>query len=158
MKNPDWFIPNSHSMTKQNFSNHIRYYPAHHFIFHPLLLIAPGFSVSAYRHYPEQKNIWLAIIVIFIFIGWSSYMLRQHYALGNQNRIVRLELRFRYFVLTGKRLEMLEPVLPFAHLAALRFASDEEVSALLVRAIKEKLSAVEIKKSIVHWLPDHMRV
>jgi Family of unknown function (DUF6526) len=145
-------------MTIQNFRNHIRYYPVHHFIFYPLLLIALGFSVSAYRHYPEQNNIWVAIIVTFIFIGWSSFMLRQHYALGNQNRIVRLELRFRYFVLTGKRLEPLELELSFAQLAALRFASDEELSALVDRAIKEKLSATEIKKSIVRWLPDHMRV
>ena len=145
-------------MTKQNFSNHIRYYTVHHFIFYPLLLAALGFSVSAYRHHPEQNNIWVAIIVTFIFIGWSSFMLRQHYALGNQNRIVRLELRFRYFVLTGKRLEILEPALSFAQLAALRFASDEELSAMVDRAIKEKLSANEIKKSIVHWLPDHMRV
>nr|WP_255416485.1 MULTISPECIES: DUF6526 family protein [unclassified Flavobacterium] len=32
-------------------------------------------------------------------------MLRQHYALILQNRIVYLELRYRYFSLTGKTLE-----------------------------------------------------
>lgn len=85
-------------------------------------------------------------------------MLRQHYALGNQDRIVRLELRFRYYVLTGKRLEPLESNLSIRQMAALRFAPDEELPAMVERAIKENLSAPQIKKSIVHWLPDHMRV
>ena len=85
-------------------------------------------------------------------------MLRQHYALGNQDRIIRMELRFRYYVITGKRMEPLESKLSFPQLAALRFASDEELPALTERAIKENLSSHEIKKSIVNWLPDYMRV
>jgi hypothetical protein len=145
-------------MATQNFKNHIRYYTPHHFIFYPLLLIALSASVVAYNHHPEQREIWIAIIAIFIFIGWSSFMMRQHYALGNQNRIVRLELRFRYFALTGKRLEQLESNLSFRQLAALRFASDEELAALVERASREKLSARQIKNSIVNWLPDYMRV
>jgi hypothetical protein len=71
---------------------------------------------------------------------------------------VRLELRFRYYVITGKRLEPLEPNLSFGQIAALRFASDEELAALVERALKENLSPQQIKISIVHWLPDHMRV
>src|SRR5450432_652945 len=145
-------------MAKQNFANHVRYYVPHHFIFYPLLLIALSASVYAYNQHPAQKEIWLAIIGIFIFIGWVSFMLRQHYALGNQNRIVRMELRFRYYLITGKRLEPLEPGLRFSQLAALRFASDEELPALTERAVKENLSARQIKKSILYWLPDHMRV
>ena len=145
-------------MPDQTFANHVRYYAAHHFVFYPLLLIALSASVYAYNHYPDQKDIWLAIIVLFIFIGWASFMLRQHYGLGNQNRIVRMELRFRYFIITGKRLEPLESNLSFSQLAALRFASDEELPALVERAIKEHLSSLQIKKSIVNWLPDDMRV
>ena len=145
-------------MRKQSFINHVRYYTVHHFIYYPLILLALSASVYAYNHHPEQKEIWIAIIAIFIFIGWTSFMMRQHYALGNQNRIVRLELRFRYFFITGKRLEPLESSLRFSQLAALRFASDEELPGLVERAIKENLGAGQIKKSIQHWLPDHMRV
>ena len=145
-------------MARQNFQNHIRYYTAHHFVFYPLLLVVLFASVVAYSHHPEQREVWIAIIAIFIFIGWSSFMMRQHYALGNQNRTVRLELRFRYYVITGKRLEPLESDLSFGQLAALRFASDEELAALVERTLKENLSAQQIKKLIVHWLPDHMRV
>ena len=145
-------------MARQNFKNHIRYYTTHHFIFYPLLLIALIASVVAYSHHPEQREVWIAIIAIFIFIGWSSFMMRQHYALGNQDRIVRLELRFRYYVITGKRLEPLESNLSTGQFAALRFASDEELPALVERTLKENLSALQIKNLIAHWLPDHMRV
>jgi len=145
-------------MSTQNFANHVRYYAVHHFVFYPLLLIALFLSVHEYNHHPGQQEIWLAIIAVFIFIGWTSFMLRQHYALGNQNRIVRLELRFRYFIITGNRLEPLESKLSFSQLAALRFAPDEELPALVERAVKEGLGARQIKKSIRNWLPDHMRV
>jgi hypothetical protein len=145
-------------MALQNVKNHIRYYTPHHFIFYPLLLIALFASVGAYIHHPEQREVWMAIIAIFVFVAWSSYMMRQHYALGNQNRIVRLELRFRYYVVTGKRLELFESRLSFGQLAALRFASDEELASLVERTLKENLSAQQIKSLILHWLPDHMRV
>jgi hypothetical protein len=145
-------------MATQNFKNHVRYYTTHHLIFYPLLLIALIASVVAYNHHPDQNEIWGAIIASFIFIGWSSFMMRQHYSLGNQDRIIRLELRFRYYVVAGKRLEPLESNLSFGQLAALRFASDEELPALVERTLKENLSANQIKKLIIHWLPDYMRV
>lgn len=145
-------------MNKQTFANHVRYYTPHHFIFYPLLLIAITVSVQACRHHPEQQEIWMALVASFIFIGWLSFMMRQHYALGNQNRIVRLELRFRYFVITGERFEQLESKLQFQQLAALRFASDEELPALVKRTVMENLSSRQIKISIQNWLPDYMRV
>ena len=145
-------------MRRQSFSNHVRYYTAHHFVFYPLLLMALGLSIYAYNHRPDQKELWGAVIFIFIFIGWSSFMFRQHYSLGNQNRIIRLELRFRYFTITGKRFEPLESKLHFSQLAALRFAPDEELPALVDRAINENLNSTQIKKSIRNWLPDYMRV
>lgn len=85
-------------------------------------------------------------------------MLRQHYALTLQNRIVRTELRYRYFVITGTRLEVFEKDLSDGQLFALRFASDEELPSLVQLAISEKLSGKAIKKAIVNWFPDHHRV
>jgi len=145
-------------MRKQTYSNLVRHYTPHHFIFYPLLLIAVGLSLLAIIHHPAEKHLWLAITVLLFFIGWSSFMMRQHYALGNQDRIVRMELRFRYYVTTGKRLEPLEASLRFSQLAALRFASDEELPALVERSIKENLPPNLIKKSIQQWIPDTMRV
>lgn len=85
-------------------------------------------------------------------------MLRQHYALTLQNRMVLLEMRFRYFTLTNQRLELLEDKLNFGQIAALRFASDEELPELIKKAIADGLSGDDIKRLIKNWLPDNRRV
>ena len=85
-------------------------------------------------------------------------MLRQHYALGNQNRIVRLEFKLRYFELYGNRSDEVEAQLSFGQLAALRFAYDDEFKTLLTKALEQKISGDEIKKSISRWKPDHHRI
>lgn len=102
--------------------------------------------------------LWLMAGFVIFLIVWLALMLRQHYALGNQNRIVRLEMRLRYYQLTGKRFEGAEKQLSFGRIAALRFAPDEELPALVELALKEHLSADEIKRRIKNWLPDTMRV
>lgn len=95
--------------------------------------------------------------VVFLIV-YLSLMVRQHYALGNQDRTVRLEMRLRYYILTGKRLEEIEQQLGFKQIAALRFAPDEELPGLTDKAVKENLSPDEIKRHIINWLPDKMRV
>lgn len=145
-------------MKKQSYENHVRFYPPHHFVFYPVLMVLMGLSTYYIFKYEDQSLIWTFITLALFMLGYVAFMLRQHYALGNQNRIVRLELRFRYYVLTQQRLENVEDQLSEGQLFALRFASDEELPGLIQRAVSENLSADAIKKSIKNWLPDHMRV
>ena len=142
----------------QNYKNHVRYYIAHHFIFYPLLCVLIGFSIKNAVTDERNSTLWVFIAVGFFMSGWLSFMLRQHYALGLQNRIVVLEMRFRYFLLTQKRFELLEERLSFGQIAALRFASDAELPSLVQRALDENLSPDAIKQAIVNWAPDHKRV
>ena len=144
-------------MKKQNYGNHIRWYIPHHFVFYPVILAGMVLSAIGAAKMPEQLYIWLATIALFLIVGILSLMLRQHYALGNQDRIVRLEMRLRYYQLTGKRLEDVEPQLGMGRVGALRFASDEELPALVQRALAENLSADEIKKAVKNWQADDMR-
>lgn len=145
-------------MKAQNYSNHTRYYIPHHFIFYPVVLTCAGVSAYMVFHKEGDELIWLAIMGLFLLLAALSFMMRQHYALNNQNRIVRLEVYYRYFASTNKRLDTLENPLTFSQLAALRFASDAEFVALVERVIQERLTADEIKKTIAHWNPDYMRV
>jgi len=145
-------------MKKQNFENHIQFYPPHHFVFYPLTLILLGTSVYFAVSCQEQRAIWIFISALIAVIIWVAFMLRQHYALILQNRIVRLELRYRYFALTGERLESLEHQLNDSQLFALRFAPDEELVPLVQRTISENLSGTAIKKSIKNWKGDYDRV
>jgi hypothetical protein len=146
-------------MKEQNYSNHVRYYVPHHFIFYPLSLVLLIIAVkAAFTSAGDASLLWWVVSGIIILVIWVSLMMRQHYGLINQNRTVRLEMRFRYYTLTQKRLELLEDRLSFGQLAALRFASDEELPGLVDRALAEQLSPNEIKKQIRSWKPDHMRV
>lgn len=145
-------------MEKQNYKNHIRYYPPHHFFFYPAVLVAAVVSFIAYTNDTNNALVWAILLTVISLIGWLAFMLRQHYSLINQNRIVRLELRFRYYVLTQKRFEEVEAKLSAGQVYALRFAPDEELPALIERALKENISPDEIKRSIKNWLPDTMRV
>lgn len=145
-------------MAVQNYKNHIRFYPPHHFVFYPVMMALLAFSIYTAINDDLNQKLWVFISIILFVIGWLAFMLRQHYALVLQNRIVRGELRYRYFVITGTRFEPMEQLLNEGQLFALRFAPDAELPNLTQRAVAEKLSADAIKKAIVNWFPDHQRV
>ncbi|EJL64584.1 DUF6526 family protein [Flavobacterium sp. CF136] len=144
-------------MKPQSYLNHIRFYSPHHFVYYPVLIL---FLVTSIYFAITSANqlLWAFIAVVFVFLFCLAFMLRQHYALILQNRIVKLELRYRYFVLTGNRLETIEYKFTDDQLYALRFASDAEFLPLMDRALKENLSGDDIKKAIVYWKGDYYRV
>ncbi|WP_264538097.1 DUF6526 family protein [Flavobacterium sp. N1736] len=144
-------------MKIQTYSNHIRFYPWHHFVYYPVLIAFLAGSIY-FACTTNDQLIWIFISVCFIFLFCLAFMLRQHYALILQNRIVRLELRYRYFTLTGKRLEEFEYKLNDDQIFALRFAPDDEILDLIDDTIKNNLSGNAIKKAIVHWKADYNRV
>ena len=144
-------------MKPQSYKNHIRFYTPHHFVYYPILIAFLTTSIYFSFTKPE-KLIWIFISVVFVFLFCLAFMLRQHYALMLQNRIIRLEIRYNYFTLTGKRFEEIEYQFNDSQLFALRFASDNELVSLVEKSIKEKLSGDEIKKAIKNWKPDHERV
>ena len=144
-------------MKRQTFENHIRYYTPHHFVYYPVVILFLIFSVYA-AFTSEDQLIWAFISAIFVILFCLAFMLRQHYALTLQNRIVRLELRYRYFSLTGNRLEYFENRLSDEQLFALRFAPDDELKDLIEKVLLENLSGTEIKKAIKLWKGDYHRV
>lgn len=145
-------------MKTQNYSNHRKYYPPHHFVLLPLLMILLIIGVvKSFNDVANQLNWILFSIVVFLLL-YLAIMLRQHYALGNQNRIIRLEFKQRYFEIFGKRSDDIAEKLNFGQIAALRFAYDDEFKILLEKALKENISGDAIKRSIKKWKPDFHRV
>lgn len=106
----------------------------------------------------ENQLIWILFSLVIFLIFYLAFMTRQHYAIGLQNRIVRLEFRQRYFEIFNKRSDEVCEKLSFGQIAALRFAYDEEFKELLDKALNEKISGDEIKKSIKNWRPDNERI
>ena len=145
-------------MKKQNYENHKKFYPPHHFIYLPLLFILQIFGIwKIFKDEPNQL-IWILFSVLIFLFLYLALMLRQHYALGNQNRIVLLEFKLRYFELFGKSSDAVVSKLSFGQIASLRFAYDDEFKVLLEKALQQNISGDEIKKSIIDWRPDNNRV
>ena len=145
-------------MEKQNYQNHRKFYIPHHFVFLPLLLILQITGIYQSFASEEDKLIWILFSVTIFLIFYLTIMLRQHYALELQNRIVRLEFKQRYFELFAKRSDDVEAKLSFGQIAALRFAYDDEFKELLSQALQDNISPNKIKKSIKKWRADHLRV
>ncbi|MFP7655624.1 DUF6526 family protein [Chryseobacterium proteolyticum] len=145
-------------MGKQNYKNHRKFYPPHHFIYLPLLFILECVGIYNIWNDGENKLTWILFSIVIFLILYLAIMLRQHYALGNQNRIVRLEFRQRYFEIFNKRSDEAYEKLSFDQIAALRFADDDEFKELLYKALNENFSGDQIKKSIKNWRPDHHRI
>ena len=144
-------------MKTQSYKNHIRFYPPHHFIYYPIIMAFLSFSIY-FAFTTEDTIVWSFLSAIFVVLFCLAFMLRQHYALTLQNRIVRLELRYRYLASTRERFEKFENQLNDDQLFALRFAPDEELQNLVERALNENLTGKDIKKAIVNWKADHERV
>jgi hypothetical protein len=144
--------------TPQTFKNHARFYPLFHFFVLPVLLINLIFSIYAtIHHWPEHRILflwWIVMsIVLFIMAGVSRGQ-----ALRVQDRIIRLEERLRFAALlpVDERAHIDE--LSIQQLIALRFASDDELPALVRKTLTQNLEPKAIKASIVNWRGDYHRV
>jgi hypothetical protein len=102
--------------------------------------------------------IWLMVSAVIISIIILSFMLRQHYALGLQDRLIINEFKFRYFALAGNRLESLPYQFSDAQIFALRFSEDEDLMELINNTIENDWSSSEIKQNIKNWKADNKRI
>ena len=74
-----------------------------------------------------------------------------------QDRIIKLEMRVRTAAFLTVDQQRLLSQLDNKRIAALRFASDAELPALLERAVREKLPPKEIKRAVKAWTADNDR-
>ena len=136
-------------------------------------------SYSSHAHHPVPTYIagLFGIIAIILLIGawgfgWPTLAsgsvslafavlalvsISRAYITRLQDRIILLEMRMRAReLLTPEQTAALQ-ALSIKQVVALRFASDQELSALLDRTVREQLPPDEIKKAIKSWRPDLLR-
>ncbi|SMP01868.1 hypothetical protein SAMN06265367_10149 [Algoriphagus winogradskyi] len=113
------------------------------------------FRIDFNSHQSASDSLYFILLGLIIFL--ISYLPRI-YAIKNQNRIIRMEMRQRYFQLTGKAFYEKENKLSPSQIIALRFAGDDELLALIDKTIQENTTPKEIKKSVSNWQADHHRV
>ncbi|HEU4938630.1 MAG TPA: DUF6526 family protein [Vicinamibacterales bacterium] len=78
----------------------------------------------------------------------------RRYTTRLQDRIIKLEMRVRTAALLTPDQQRLLGQLSNKQIAALRFASDAELPALLERAVRENLKPNAIKRQVTSWTPD----
>lgn len=145
-------------MAEQSFKSHGRTDPAFHFFLGPISLVNLGLAIYYTVHqWPvhSRSHLWWIVMSLALVVGVS---LLRGYALKNQDRIIRLEERFRLSrLLTPAELDASHS-LTLKQYIALRFASDAELPALVRRTLTERLDPKAIKAGIQTWRPDHDRV
>jgi len=141
-------------MQEQNFKNHAKMVPGFHYLTLPAILIFLIASVNYFiQSTAENKylgGILCLLSVIVFLLAWYA----RGFALKAQDRAIRAEENFRYYLATGKALPK---ELRMGQIIALRFASDDEFVALCAKTIAENLSNKEIKGLIKNWKADHNR-
>jgi hypothetical protein len=95
------------------------------------------------------------LAAIFLLI---TFLLVRTYALKVQDRLIRLEETLRMERLPSEAQRVRIGELNLRQFVALRFASDEELPALMQQALVENLDGEAIKKRIKTWRPDNTRV
>lgn len=141
---------------KQNYQNHSRLDIGFHGILALLLIVGLiGSGVNLYESL-YSDNLYSASLIMLLFVcSTIMYAYMRIFPLKAQDRAIRTEENFRYYVLTGKTLPA---ELKIDQIIALRFASDAEFPELTARTVKENLKAKEIKQAIHDWKADYHRV
>lgn len=143
--------------TPQTFDNHIRFHPMYHYVLLSLVLVLLVLlAVILWNGGKSLVEMAYYVVLTAVVCITAAYL--RLYALTLQNRVIKEELRLRYFTLTGTSFATKEAALRNGQLFALRFASDEELPALVEVAIAERLRPTDIKKRIKAWRGDYDRV
>lgn len=139
---------------KQTYKNHVHYVPLYHFLtFLAMVILIAGAVYNLITCKTEQiLQSLLFLLLIFTLISVSFH--NRSFALKAQDRAVRAEENFRYFILTGNPLPHR---LTIYQIIALRFASDEEFVSLVERTLRENLTPKEIKQAVKNWKADYHR-
>lgn len=156
-------------MNQQNFSNHGKLVPAFHFFVIPVLVANVIWTiVSAFRIFAHPTASTAISLSVLAYLALSILVsiallvlafLARIFALGVQDRVIRLEEKIRYERLLPDDLKPRIGEFTISQVVALRFACDAELPALARRVLDAKISERKaIKQMVQNWRPDYQRV
>jgi hypothetical protein len=140
----------------QSYANHVRFHPPFHFVLIPGILLLLILGIINVVHHYRRLDAWMLLLIGILFFV-AAFLVRTN-PLRVQDRLIRLEERLRLQALLSAELSSRIGELSESQLVALRFASDQEVAALVGRVLATNMPAKDIKKGIVTWRADTFRV
>ncbi len=140
----------------QDYANHRKFVRGFHLVALPILLINLIYSAFVVvTSFSVDSVIGVLVAVALILVGLFARI----FALGAQDRVIRLEERMRLHELLPPEQRGEVDKLTTGQLIALRFASDGEVGDLVAAVIVEGIGDREvIKKRVKSWRADHRRL
>lgn len=139
----------------QTYANHAKFVPLFHYVAMPLLLVNLLLSLAGLLDGIALET--LNRIGVAAAMMLTAFFARG-FALRAQDRVIRLEERLRMERLLPDDLKPRIDDVSTSQCVALRFAGDEELPALVRRALDEKADQKTIKQAIKSWRPDYQRV
>ena len=139
-------------MPEQSFKNHA-HRPTETGILWLLSIIALVLIVQQFRGTDTRDWAILVLTLAMFLVGWISRL----YIVRLQDRIIMLEMKVRAAEVLPAGQDAALARLTKRQIVALRFASDEELGALLDRAVRENMTAKDIKAAVKTWRPDPYR-
>lgn len=141
---------------QQNFSNHVRWVPAFHFVAFPILVFNAGWAI--YRLFSDLSFEAILNLLVAIALLITLFVARV-FALKAQDRVIRLEMRLRMRDLLPADLQGRINEFTPAQMVGLRFAGDGELPALSRKVLDDNITdATTIKKLVTDWQGDYYRV
>lgn len=118
-----------------------------------MALVALALIIMQFRGSDTRDWAILVLVLAMFEVGWIS----RAYIIRLQDRIIMLEMKVRAAEILPPGQDAQLARLTKQQIVALRFASDEELGALLDRAVREKMAPKDIKAAVKNWRPDHHR-
>jgi len=149
---------------QQTFANHGKIVPRFHYFLLPLLflnLLSESYAVFlTARHAWGAFSLYYAILKLLVAVALIVMaFLARLFALGVQDRVIRLEERLRYQRLLPEDLKPRIMEFTINQLVALRFASDAELPDLARKVLHGNLNSRKaIKQMIQNWRADYQRI
>lgn len=135
----------------QSYANHV-HRPTLTIVGYVFLLLALVAFVFRWREIGGRATFALGLLALVMAVA-TLLAISRIYITRLQDRIIKLEMRMRAAALLPQQQHMLGQ-LTNKQIAALRFASDQEVPALVERAAREQLKPDDIKRAVKVWVPD----
>jgi hypothetical protein len=139
-------------VAEQSFEHHA-HRPMHTTVLWLMALVALALIIMQFRGSDTRDWAILVLVLAMFEVGWIS----RAYIVRLQDRIIMLEMKVRAAEILPPGQDAQLARLTRQQIVALRFASDEELGALLDRAVREKMAPKDIKAAVKNWRPDHHR-
>jgi len=144
------------STAPQTYANHAKIVPTFHLFGSAILLVLLGWTGWRLFKEPSVDSAMALSLLIVVALG---YFYGRMFAVGVQDRVIRLEERLRMERLFEGDLKGRVQDFTTEQLIGLRFASDEELPALARRVLDEGISDRKtIKQAVKSWRADHQPI